>query len=209
MAQESARVARCAVAFAAIALASFAISCAPQASRGGAGTATPNMDEAALGVGLDREDINYLVAENIRSLSASKFWTGSVETSGSPPTFAIWPIENRTTQHLEDQLVTILSSIETSLVNSGNARVVARNEQDDLIEEIRRQGSSMYDPRTEQRAGRQLGAKYFVTGRITGVDEKLSGVRRLQYSLFLQVLEVETAQVRWQNEVTRSKQLKR
>ena len=49
----------------------------------------------------------------------------------------------------------------------------------------------------------------FVTGRITGVDEKLSDVRRLQYSLFLQMLEVETGRVRWQNEVTRSKELKR
>ena len=67
----------------------------------------------------------------------------------------------------------------------------------------------MYDTRTAQRAGRQLGAQYFVTGRITGVDEKLSNVRRLQYSLFLQMLEVETGLVKWQNEVTRSKELKR
>ena len=48
-----------------------------------------------------------------------------------------------------------------------------------------------------------------MTGRITGVDEKLSDIRRVQYSLFLQMLEIETGQVRWQNEVTRSKQLKR
>lgn len=183
--------------------------CAPTATRGGAGTAHPNMDEPALGVGLDREDINYLVAENIASLSVSKFWTGTVEPANPPPTVAIWPIENRTTQHLEDQLLTILSSIETSLVNSGEVRVVARNEQDSLIDEIRRQGGSMYDPATAQRAGRQLGARYFITGRITSVDEKLSNVRRLQYSLFLQVLEIETALVRWQNEVTRSKALKR
>ena len=211
MAQGSPRFVRRAVAFAALAIVSLSLStsCAPQASRGGAGTARPEMDEAALGVGLDREDINYLVAENLAHLQASKFWTGTIQRTDPPAIVAIWPIENRTTQHLEDQLVTILSSIETTLVNSGSVRVVARNEQENLIDEIQRQGGSMYDPRTAQRAGRQLGAKYFVTGRITGVDEKLSGVRRLQYSLFLQVLEVETAQVRWQNEVTRSKQLKR
>jgi hypothetical protein len=78
-----------------------------------------------------------------------------------------------------------------------------------LIDEIRRQGSAMFDPSTTQRVGRQLGAQYFVTGRITSVDEKLSNVRRLQYSLFLQVLEIETGLVTWQNEVTRSKSLKR
>ena len=187
----------------------LAPACAPQVVRGGAGTANPKLDERALGVGLDREDINYLVSENIASLSASRFWSQDVMRANSQPTVAIWPIENRTTQHIDDQMVTVLSSIETSLVNSGEVRVVARNEQEALVDEIERQGGSMYDRATEQRAGRQLGAKYFVTGRITGVDEKLSNVRRLQYSLFLQVLEVETAQVKWQNEVTGSKELKR
>jgi len=193
----------------AVALLAFALGCAPQVVRGGAGTANPKLDERALGVGLDREDINYLVSENIASLSQSRFWTREVEPANPQPTVAIWPIENRTTQHIEDQLVTVLSSIETSLVNSGAVRVVARSEQEALVDEIRRQGGAMYDRATAQRAGRQLGAKYFVTGRITSVDEKLSNVRRLQYSLFLQVLEVETALVKWQHEVTRSKELKR
>ena len=205
----SSRWARAGVALAVVALVSWATACAPQATRGGAGTARPDMDAAALGVGLDREDINYLVAQNLASLEASKFWIGEIVPARTPPIVAIWPIENRTTQHLEDQMVTLLSSIETTFVNSGEVRVVARNEQENLVDEIRRQSGSMFDPRTAQRAGRQLGAAYFVTGRITGVDEKLSGIRRLQYSLFLQVLEVETGLVRWQNEVTRSKQLKR
>ena len=200
---------RGACALAVIALVSFVLGCAPQATRGGAGTARPEMDEPALGVGLDREDINYLVAQNLASLENSKFWLGEIVPAKPPPLFAIWPIENRTSQHIEDQLVTILSSIETTFVNSGEVRVVARNEQENLADEIRRQSGSMFDPKVAQRAGRQLGAAYFVTGRITSVDEKLSGVRRLQYSLFLQVLEVETGLVRWQHEVTRSKQLKR
>lgn len=183
--------------------------CAPQAVRGGPGTGEPELDQPALSVGLDREDINYLVSENIASLASSRFWTRTVEKAATPPTVAIWPIENRTTQHLEDQADTILSSIETSLVKTGDVRVVARSRQEELAREIRRQGGSMFDPATAQRAGRQLGAKYFLTGRITSVDEKLDNIRRLQYSLFLQVLEVETGLVEWQNEVTRSKALKR
>ena len=209
MAARSSRAVRHALALTAIALVSFSTGCAPQASRGGAGTARPDMDEAALGVGLDREDINYLVAQNLASLEASKFWMGEIAPARTPPIVAIWPIENRTTQHLDDQMVTLLSSIETTFVTSGEVRVVARNEQENLADEIRRQSGSMFDPRSAQRAGRQLGAAYFVTGRITSVDEKLSGIRRLQYSLFLQMLEVETGLVRWQHEVTRSKQLKR
>ena len=209
MALGSSRASRPPFAFVALALVWFSTSCAPQATRGGPGTGRPEMDEPALGVALDREDINYLVAQNLASLEASRFWVDEIVPAKPPPVVAIWPIENRTSQHIEDQLTTILSSIETTFVNSGEVRIVARSDQENLIDEIQRQSGSMFDPKTAQRAGRQLGAKYFVTGRITGVDEKLSGVRRLQYSLFLQMLEVETSQVRWQHEVTRSKQLKR
>jgi hypothetical protein len=34
-------------------------------------------------------------------------------------------------------------------------------------------------------------------------------VRRVQYSLFLQVIEIETGLIEFQNEVTRSKQIKK
>ena len=61
---------------------------------------------------------------------------------------------------------------------------------------------------TVQRFGRMLGVKYIFTGKITSVDERLNKVRRVQYSLFLQVIEVETGAIRFQGEVTRSKQLK-
>ena len=187
----------------------LASGCAPTVVRGGAGTGNPGVDQAALSVGLDRDDINYLVAENIESLSSSNFWQRNVLADGNRPTIAIWPIENRTTRHMEDQLLTILSSIETSLVNSGDVRVVARSRQEALIDEIGWEQGAAFDPSRIQHLGRQLGAKFFVTGRVTSVDEKLSGVRRLQYSLFLQTLEVETGELLWQNEVTRTKQIKR
>ena len=41
------------------------------------------------------------------------------------------------------------------------------------------------------------------------IDEKLSKLRRVQYSLFLQVVEVETGLILFQNEVTRSKAVQR
>ena len=111
--------------------------------------------------------------------------------------------------HLDDELKTILSSIETSLIQSGDVRVVARSRQDALADEIGRQNSAMFDASTAQSAGRQLGAQFFVTGRVTAVDERLSGKRRVQYSLFMQVLEVETGVLLWQNESTRTKAMRR
>jgi uncharacterized protein (TIGR02722 family) len=192
-----------------IAVALFATGCAPSIMRGGAGTGNPGVDQAALSVGLDREDINYLVHENIESLSSSNFWQRTVRADREQPTVAIWPIENHTTRHMEDQLLTILSSIETSLVNSGDVRVIARSRQEALTDEIGWEQGAAFNPASVQQLGHQLGAKYFVTGRVTSVDEKLKSTRRLQYSLFMQVINVETGQLVWQNEVTRSKKVKR
>jgi penicillin-binding protein activator len=185
------------------------VACAPRAMRGGAGTDNPGMDAPAMSTTLDRADIDYLVSQNIEALYSSRFWLGEIAGEGTPPIFAIWPIENSTSEHLEDQMLTLLSSIETSLVNSGEVQVVAKSRQAALAREIGIQQGAIYDAERAARLGRQLGASYFVTGKITGVDERLQKTRRVQYSLFLQVLELETGLVKFQHEATRSKALKR
>lgn len=182
--------------------------CAPRAMRGGEGTANPNMDAPAMSTQLDLADIQFLVERNLDALYLSRFWKGEIETSAKQPILAIWPIENRTSEHLEDQMLTLLSSIETSMINSGDVLIVARSRQAELAREIGVQQGAIYDPAGAARLGRQLGAKYFVTGKLTAVDERLQNTRRLQYSLFLQILELDTGLVKFQYETTRSKALK-
>jgi hypothetical protein len=183
----------------------LAAGCAARAMRGGEGTAYPDLDRPAMSVTLDRDDITYLVADYLTRLEASPFWQQTILGAAAPPVVAIWPIQNATTQHLDDQMLTLLSSIETALVNTGAVRVVDRASQESLAREIGIQQGAMYDPRTAQKLGRQLGAQYFFTGRITSVDERLNDMRRVQYTLFLQVIEIETGQIRFQNEVARTK----
>jgi uncharacterized protein (TIGR02722 family) len=183
--------------------------CAAQAMRGGEGTANPDLDRPALSVTLDRDDITYLVSDYLARLEPSPFWQRAIKGATTTPVVAIWPIQNATTQHLDDQMLTLLSSIETALVNTGAVLVVDRSRQQDLAHEIGIQQDAIYDQRSAQRLGRQLGAQYFFTGKITSVDERLNNTRRVQYTLFLQVIEVETGIIRFQNEVARSKALKR
>jgi TolB-like protein len=186
----------------------LALACAPQAMRGGEGTENPDLDRQAMSVKLDREDINFLVADYLRRLEASRFWQQTIE-SADRPLVAIWPITNHTSQHIDDQMATLLSSIETALVNTGDVRVVDRARQQDLINEIGMQQGAAFDPTSAQRLGRQLGVQYFFTGRISSVDERLSRMRRVQYSLFLQVIEIESGIIEFQNEVTRTKAIRR
>jgi TolB-like protein len=161
-----------------------------------------------MSVTLDLADIEYLVSENTKALSASPLWTKTIMRAPAPPTVAIWPIRNATSQHIDDQLAAILSSIETFLVNSADVRMVSRENQRELIEELRSRQADIFDPATIGKLGRQLGAQYFVTGKVTSVEERFRRTRRVQYSLILQVLEVETARIVFQNEASRSKALK-
>jgi PBP1b-binding outer membrane lipoprotein LpoB len=182
--------------------------CAQTAMRGGEGTNNPDLDAPAMSLKLDREDINYLVADYLKELEESRFWLNKVQGAGERPLVAIWPIQNATSQHIDDQLLTLLSSIETSLVNTGDVGVVDRARQADLIKEIGAQQTAAYNPATAQELGKQLGVEYFFTGKITSVEERMNKMKRVQYSLFLQVLHIETGLIEFQNEVTRSKAVK-
>ena len=186
----------------------LSVACAPRAMRGGDGTENPNMDRAAMSTTLDRDDINYLVAKNLDAMYESRFWKNEIAADLQEPTFAIWPIENATSEHLEDQMRTLLSSIETSLVNTGIVKVTAKERQEALFHEVGLQQGAMFDPATAARLGRMMGAKYYVTGKLTAVDERIQKQRRLQYTLFVQILEIETGLVKFQHESERSKALK-
>lgn len=183
--------------------------CAPRALRGGEGTANPDLDRPALSTGLDRDDVTFMVDGYLARLEASRFWQQTVKTAKTPPVVAIWPIRNATTQHLDDQMLMLLSAIETALVNTGSVRVVDRSRQEEYAREIGIQQGEIFDPASAQKLGRMLGAKYFFTGKITGNDEKLNKMRRVQYSLFLQVTEVENGLIHFQDQVDRSKAIER
>ncbi|MBW1884496.1 MAG: penicillin-binding protein activator LpoB [Deltaproteobacteria bacterium] len=187
-----------------------ALGCAPKVSRGGAGTKNPGLDDAALSTGLDKVDLDYLVEENLNALFDSNFWQRSIlDRPDDQPLVTIFPIRNDTSEHLGDQLDTLLSSIETFLVNSGSVGVVSRERQAEMMREVRYQQSGDIDPASAALIGRQLGAKYYFTGKVGAVDERLQKERRVQYSLFLQVIEVDTSLIRFQNETARSKAIKR
>jgi penicillin-binding protein activator len=187
----------------------FSADCAPRAMRGGEGTANPDLDRPAMSTTLDRDDITFMVDNYLARLEASAFWQQTVRGASPPPIVAIWPIRNATSEHLDDQMLMLLSSIETSLVNTASVRVVDRSRQEELSREIGVQQGAIYDPASAQKLGRMLGAQYFFTGKITGNDEKLNKMRRVQYSLFLQVLEIENGLIRFQNQVDRTKAIQR
>lgn len=178
--------------------------CKPKAVRGGEGTENPDFDEGAMSTGLDRKDLDDLMRKNMDSLVGSPLWA-TWRGGGEPPVVAIWPIKNDTSEHLDDQMLTLLSDMETELINSGVVSVVSRERQAEVMAEANFQQGADFNSAAAAEIGRQIGAKFFLTGKLQSVDERINKVRRVQYSLFLQVIEVETGLVKFQTKSERSK----
>lgn len=167
-------------------------------------TDAPGLDQAAVSTGLDRADLDRMYGEIVPQLDTAAVQQRWAEEGR--PTVAILPFQNETTQHLESQLGTLASDLQTRLVNSGRVRVIDIQTQPDLIDEVRRQNTSgAFDSSQVASWGRQLGARYVVTGRLYANDERAENARRVQYTLFVQILAVETSEIVFQARATATK----
>lgn len=187
-------------------VATLTAACSPKYVRD---TEAPRIDEYTMSLRLDREDLNRLYDENAGKLMSSSIanqWERQAAT-GTPPNVAIFPMRNETSEHIEPALDALLSKFETDLVNGSAADVVSHENQPDLIAEVKRQQSEVYDPARLAEYGRQLGAQYFVTGKVYDVAEQVKGEKRVQYFMFVQVIEVATSAIKFQNESALTKGL--
>ena len=173
------------------------------------GSDVPGLDNYTLSTGLDKKDLERLFNENAKSLQDSgimrKWKRWSMEDKEA--SVSISSITNQTTQHIDDELKTLLSKFETQLANSGFVRVIDQDAQLMLIENMKKQQSAAFDPDNAAQLGKAIGVKYVITGKLYTSDEKSGRERRVQYFLFMRVLEVETGAVRWQNEANLTKGL--
>lgn len=150
-----------------------------------------------MGTGLDKRDLQKLLSENMNALQSSavvKRWENEEQ-----PTLSVLPFRNETSEHIEGSLDALISDVETTLINGGHVRVISIQQQQELLAEIKKQQGDGYDQGQNATWGKQLGAKYIVTGKVYTSDEVFDNERRVQYFLFMQVLEVETGQILFQN----------
>ena len=176
--------------------------CGPKAVRG---SETPGLDDEAMSTGLDKKDLEKLLHENMKALQAAPViqrWSQE-----DKPTVAVIPLRNETSEHIDSTLDALIGDIETTLVNAGHVRVISMDQQPKLVEEIRRQYSGAFDQSQIAGYGKQIGAKYVVTGKVYSADERQSGERRVQYFMFIQVLSIETGEILFQHKTAVTKAL--
>jgi hypothetical protein len=200
---------------------SFLVTCAlaAGASLGSAGCATreyvrgsddPSINAPAMSTSLDREDIQRTLQRLLDQMRDSPIMTEWRVRAGQNDrqTVAIAPFLNETSEHIDSQLDAMLSETETWLVNSGIVRVVSHERQDAIIREVEGAQHPIFDPRHIPQYGKQLGVKYFITGKVGASDERTEDARRVQYFIFMQVIDAETSEIRWQQKAYVTKALR-
>jgi uncharacterized protein (TIGR02722 family) len=167
----------------------------------------PGLDYAAMGTTLDRRDLQRLLNENMERMRTSAVvqrWS-----TENRPAVAVTSIRNETSEHIDSALEALISDVETNLINWGGVKVISKEQQPQLLNEIRTQYTEGFDPAQVARWGKQIGVRYFVTGKVFTTDERVGDQRRVQYYMFMQVIDVETGEIMFQNKSALTKAIVR
>jgi len=164
------------------------------------GSQEPGIDHPAMSTGLDKDDIERSLQSLLNQMRESPVMNEWRAKAGANDrtTVAIAPFINETSEHIDPQLDAMLSETETWLVNSGIARVISGERQADMIRQVEGAQHPVFDPRHIPQYGKQLGVKYYITGKVGAADERTEDARRVQYFIFMQIIDTETSEIRWQ-----------
>ena len=171
------------------------------------GADDPSIDAHAVSTGLDKEDIQRACKQILDKMRVSPVMN-EWRTTNPAPVIAVFPFQNSTSEHIDSMLDTILSETETWILESNVATVVARDRQNQMIREVEGQQNPVFNPAHAAKYGKQLGAKYFITGKVSGNDERNQDMRRVQYFLYMQVIEIETSVIKFQGKAEITKAVK-
>jgi len=161
------------------------------------------LDYHAMSTSLDKRDLQKAMHENMQAMKNSAViqrW----QAEERPPV-SVLPIRNETSEHIDSALQALITDIETELINWGAVRVVSMENQQQMLAEIRKQYAEGFDQTQISHWGKQLGSRYFVTGKVFSTDERVGEQRRVQYYMFIRVMSVETAEILFQNKVAITK----
>jgi TolB-like protein len=174
------------------------------------GSDEPGIDQPAMSTGLDKDDIERTLQKLLNQLREAEVMNEWRTKAGQNDrqTVAIAPFFNETTEHIDSQLDVMLGETETWLAGSNVVRVISHERQADMIREVEGAQHPVFDPRHIPQYGKQLGVKYFVTGKVGASDERTAEARRVQYFIFMQVIDTETSEIRWQQKAYLTKALR-
>lgn len=132
----------------------------------------------------------------------------TLEQEGRKPILVVMGIQNRTTRHIDTKAIT--DTIRTVVISNGKADFVNESQRDTLLKE---QGYQLANctPETRVQIGRQLGARYMLTGSLIEIRKeepkqvRVSKSEEVFYQLTIEITDLQTGLIAWTTQKERAR----
>lgn len=147
----------------------------------------------------DYTDMRNITESVVNELLASPFLSGQAQ----PPVMMVAGVQNRTTRYVDTKSLT--DRMRTALIQSGKAQFVNEARREELLKEQGYQAAHA-TPETQAAVGRQLGAKFMVSGSLIEMESESARQVRVSkqkvsyYKLTIEVTDLETSLITWTTE---------
>ena len=163
---------------------------------------TSNVDvtkEQHMGSTYDFSDLRSFTQNVVDELLASPF----LANASAPPVMMTAGVQNRTQQYVDTKGLT--DRMRTLMLQSGKVRFVNEARRDELLKEQGFQAAHA-TPETQVSVGKQLGAKYMMSGSLMEMENtsprqvRISKQQVNYYKLTIEVSDLETSEIMWTTE---------
>lgn len=154
-------------------------------------------------------DYDYSDMRNITRAIANDLLASEFLRSQTRPTFIIAGVANHTSEYFDDKLLT--DRIRTIVFTSGKAQFVNEARREDLLKEQGYQAANV-TPETQVAIGRQLGARYMLSGSFAQMRNdspkqvRVSKQKLNYYKLTMEVTDLETGLLVWTKDIEFARQ---
>ncbi len=148
----------------------------------------------------DRSDLKGVTGQLVQLILNAPVIAGSP----TPPIMMIAEFENATTRHVDTKNLT--DSVRTGTLNSGRVQYINASRRNELLKEQNYQAINV-DPNQKVAIGRQAGAKYMLSGRLTEMTAssvrqvRISKTKESYYKLTAEITDLETGLITWSKEI--------
>ncbi len=139
-----------------------------------------------------------LAAETLIRDVLNRPWLSSFKTEeGRTPKVIIGSVRNKSAEHIE--MGPLVNNLQTELINSGMIEFVASSEQRDEIRSERMDQQSNSSEETAKRLAAENAADFMLKGDVTTVLDQGGAQTLKYYNVTLQLINLETNTIVWQN----------
>jgi uncharacterized protein (TIGR02722 family) len=152
-----------------------------------------------LGAGYDYSDMRKITESVAAEIIESPFLADQAEA----PVMMIAGVQNRTSGH--EDMKNLTDRLRTLLFQTGKLRFINEARRDDLLREQGYQAAQA-TPETQAAVGRQLGAKYMLTGSLTQMKDetprqvRVSKTKVNYYKLCVEITALQSGEIAWLTE---------